>query len=215
MARFAWTPAFAALLALAPAQATAEHQGQSDSDVRPLRGGAGMSLSAGMGVTGFSDDRIAALTNVGLGWDLRFLWGTRRPVGVEVGYAGTLRRAEAADLGENATLLSSELGSALRLQFGVDTWQPYVFVGLGWKRFELLDQAGGADALSMRDGDWIVAVTWHPGIKPLVRRQDYPGRLGPPGAATTSPQPGGVYRPSYPQPCRARAWVGPARHGDG
>src|SRR5690606_34402597 len=62
----------------------------------------GMSATGGGGVTGFTDEEARDFSEVGGGWDARFVLGTRTPVAGEVAYLGSSRSVSALGLDDSA-----------------------------------------------------------------------------------------------------------------
>jgi hypothetical protein len=96
---------------------------------------AGIGLSAGAGLTGFSDGAMRDVTDVGLAWDARLTLGTRSMLALEAAYVGS---AQGVDLMvEDVTLIGHGAEAAGRLNLGTLPVQPYVVAGLGWTRYKV------------------------------------------------------------------------------
>ena len=108
----------------------------------------GMSVTAGGGVAGFTDDRMRSMTDTGASWDARFVVGTRSPVGFEIGYLGTVQGIETLGIDTDAGIMSNGVAGALRFNILTGMWQPYVAAGVGYRQF-----GEGIDAVDMRAVD--------------------------------------------------------------
>lgn len=138
----------------------------------------GTALYVGGGVTGFVEDDVVDNTTPGGFWDVRGVAGTRTPVGLELGYTGSARDVNALGLGNEAFLLSNGLEAALRLQapitqadIGADQMlgpeapvliSPYAFGGLGWTRYDLLNE--GTNTSSVLNQDDIMSLPLGVGV---------------------------------------------------
>jgi hypothetical protein len=136
----------------------------------------GTALYVGGGVTGFVEDDVVDNTTPGGFWDVRGVAGTRTPVGIELGYTGSARDVNALGLSDDAFLLSNGLEAALRLQapitqddigggIGQDApvlISPYAFGGLGWTRYDLLNE--GTNTSSVLNQDDIMSLPLGVGI---------------------------------------------------
>lgn len=98
----------------------------------------GASITAGGGVGGFADNEMRETTDVGGSWDVRAAIGTRTLIGFEAGYLGTAQGIDAIGLDTNAVLLGTALQGVARLNGGQgDAFNPYVFAGMAWRRYDL------------------------------------------------------------------------------
>lgn len=100
----------------------------------------GLSVSVGGGAIGFLDDEARDFTDVGGSWDARLVVGTRTPIAFEAGYTGSAQDIEALGLDDNSVLLGTHAEGAARLnilqQLPV---QPYIFAGLGYGRYDIVN----------------------------------------------------------------------------
>lgn len=100
----------------------------------------GMSAMIGGGVTGFTDTDVVDMTTAGGSWTARVVLGTRLPVGFEAAYVGTAQEIDTLNLDANTILMSNGVEGAVRLnvlQRGY--WQPYIFAGLAFKQYDLVN----------------------------------------------------------------------------
>lgn len=141
----------AGLAALAsPAHAEAPH----------LASGIGVGVTVGGGITGFTDEGMRDVTDhVGGLWDLRVAFGTRTNLGLEVGYMGTAASVETFTGADNGTLLGTTLEGVVRWNLmPTSAFMPFVFAGVGWQRYDLLDAQFARSDTGMDDSDDILEV---------------------------------------------------------
>lgn len=108
-----------------------------------VRSGIGVGVQAGAGVVGFTDAAMRDTTGtLGGMWSLRGAFGTRVPVALELGYAGSATTID-TELGRaDATMLGTTVEAAARYNFMPRAdWSPYMFAGLGWQRYTIDDTA--------------------------------------------------------------------------
>ncbi len=137
----------------------------------------GTALYVGGGVSGFVENDVVDNTTPGGFWDVRGVAGTRTPVGIELGYTGSARDVNALGLGDEAFLLSNGLEAAVRLQAPITQNEiggdmlgsdapvliaPYAFGGLGWTRYDLLNE--GSNTSSVLNQDDIMSLPLGVGI---------------------------------------------------
>lgn len=117
----------------------------------------GMSISLGGGLAGFVDDDFRDVTDLGGGWDLRLVTGTRMPVALELAYFGSAQNIEALGLDDDAVLLSNGGEAALRLNFAnfADTemygFQPYVMGGAALRRYSIVNESFNTSNINSND----------------------------------------------------------------
>lgn len=138
----------------------------------------GTALYVGGGVTGFLEQDVVDNTTPGGFWNVRGVAGTRTPLGLELGYHGAAQDINALGLGDEAFLLSNGLEAAVRLQapitqgdFNTDVLgtadapvliAPYAFGGLGWTRYDLLNE--GTNTSSVLNQDDIMSLPLGVGV---------------------------------------------------
>jgi hypothetical protein len=103
----------------------------------------GMGLQLGGGVTGFSRSDARDRFNTGGYWDVRAILGTRSIIGAELAYVGSSRGVNAEGLPGNAALLGNGAEAVARanlpLQTGNLRLTPYLFGGVGWTYYNLIN----------------------------------------------------------------------------
>jgi hypothetical protein len=98
----------------------------------------GFSLSAGGGVSDFTDSNMRDVTGVGGSWAVRATVGTKTPLGFEASYIGSAQSIAAFGLDDDAVLLSNGLQGALRLNAVIGApVTPFLFGGVAWSHFDL------------------------------------------------------------------------------
>jgi hypothetical protein len=105
-----------------------------------LASGYGISTTLGGGLTGFTDQtmRDVVTSNTGGLWDLRVVFGSHTPLALDVGYIGTAQSIDALTGTQNATLVGTSVEGALRWNILPHfAWNPYVFAGVGWQRYDI------------------------------------------------------------------------------
>jgi hypothetical protein len=113
-----------------------------------LKSDIGVSTILGGGVVGYTDStmRSAMTTSVGGLWDLRLTLGSHTPIGFDVSYAGTAFNVNALVGSQSGTLIGTTAEGAFRYNILPHyNWNPYVFAGLGWQRY---DMTGGTFSTS-------------------------------------------------------------------
>lgn len=132
----------------AAAPGFADQYGTDDDDLPPS--GIGISMSVGAGVAGFQDRDLRSTTDIGGLWDVRAVIGTRSLLALELAYVGTAQAID-SQFGEqqSATLIGTGVEGAARLNFmPLEAATPYVFAGLGYKRYDVR----GADFMTAGTG---------------------------------------------------------------
>jgi hypothetical protein len=98
----------------------------------------GFAISAGGGVSGFTDNTARSATQDGGGWDVRATFGTRSPIAAEISYLGSAQTIEALGLDNNAVLLGNGVQANVRVNLTTDTdVQPFLFGGAAWRRYQV------------------------------------------------------------------------------
>ena len=99
-----------------------------------------ISLSAGGGVTGFTDSDTADMLDVGGSWDVRAHFGTRSGIGVEAAYIGSAQGVNTFGVDNDAILVGNGVEAAMRFNILPDyTFQPYLVIGAAWRRYDLTE----------------------------------------------------------------------------
>jgi hypothetical protein len=97
----------------------------------------GSSVVFGAGVGDFATAGLRDITGRATTWEARFLYGTRRTLGFEAAYAGSAQSAHAPGMDPSSAVVSNGLEVDLRFNALPGPWQPYAFLGLGWRRYEI------------------------------------------------------------------------------
>ena len=158
------TKVVGAVLMLSPLPAFAQYTTRYNEPAPEVRRGAppsgyGSTVMLGGGVMNFTGAaRSAAQT--GGSWDLRLGWGTRSILGFEAAYVGSANKMSVSGLDPNTMLLGTGAEGALRLNApfpGRDALiEPFGFGGLGWTRFDLVnDDFNGSN---VREKDHVMTV---------------------------------------------------------
>lgn len=160
----------AAALLLAPlpvwAQATyQEGYAEPAPGVRRSAGppsGHGNTVLLGGGVMTFSGATARSVAEAGGTWDLRLGWGTRSMLGFEAAYVGSANGLTAAGLDESAMLLGTGAEGVLRLNLPLvyrdSLLEPFGFGGLGWTRFDVINNDVNVSAVREKDHTMTVPV---------------------------------------------------------
>lgn len=107
-------------------------------------GPGGITLQAGGGVTSFVSPE--SRDNAGLGgfWTVRTVLGLRSVVAVEAAYVGTSHALNSDAMNNGSYMLSNGLEAALRLNLpvvtGVTTIAPFLYGGIGWSHYAVVDK---------------------------------------------------------------------------
>lgn len=107
---------------------------------RKLGSEVGISVTAGGGVTGFTDKAMRDVVGSSAGglWGLRLTYGSHMPFAVDINYAGTAANINALTGSHSGTLIGTTLEAAVRYNILPDlAWNPYVFAGMGWQRYDV------------------------------------------------------------------------------
>ncbi len=101
----------------------------------------GVAVSLGGGVMGFTNEDVRGYTDTGGTWEARATFGTRMPIGIEAAYVGSAQDINALGLEGNAIFLGNGGEGAVRLHIlPSQVVQPYVFGGLGYTRYSLVNE---------------------------------------------------------------------------
>lgn len=100
----------------------------------------GFGLSAGGGVSGFTDETARSATQDGGGWNVRATVGLNSPIAAEVSYIGSAQSIDALGIDDNAVLMGNGVQAAVRLNLTTGfVIQPFVFAGAAWRRYDLVN----------------------------------------------------------------------------
>jgi outer membrane protein OmpA-like peptidoglycan-associated protein len=131
-------------------------------EVAPLReaaperpsglGGIGLGFALGGGVIDFTDKQSRALTGTGGSWDARVIFGTRLPLALELAYVGSAQGMnDIAGISTNSYLVGNGGEGDLRIQLPTFFVRPYIFGGLGWMHYSLVNTNGNNSVLASSD----------------------------------------------------------------
>ncbi len=107
---------------------------------RHLASGIGISATVGGGVSGFTEKsmRDVVTSNVSGLWGLRVTYGSHLPLALDINYAGTAANIQALTGGQSGTLIGTTVEAAIRYNvLPRFAWNPYVFAGMGWQRYDV------------------------------------------------------------------------------
>jgi hypothetical protein len=111
----------------------------------------GFGLQLGGGVTGFTRQDARDRFGTGGYWDVRAILGTDSYLGAELAYVGSARDANAAGLTGNAALMGNGAEAVARanlpLQAGSVRVEPFLFGGLGWTYYQIVNSDSNASAI--------------------------------------------------------------------
>jgi hypothetical protein len=128
-------------------------------------------VTLGGGVMNFTGGAARSVAQGGGSWDLRLGWGTRSVFGFEAAYVGSMNKLTASGLDPNAMLLGTGAEGALRLNIPVayrdSLIEPFGFGGLGWTRFDIINDDYNASAVNEKDH--VMTVPVGAGVAAAVR----------------------------------------------
>lgn len=120
----------------------------------------GAAILIGGGVTDFANNEMDNLTDPGGEWDVRAAVGTRSYIGFEAQYLGAAQNISALGLDADAALVKTGLEGALRVNVPLTRERhareklvviPYALGGLGWNRFDVVNDSFNTSAVSDSD----------------------------------------------------------------
>lgn len=154
----------APLMAAAGAVGAQEVTGEEvvvEEVAEPVTVGQGWQIFAGGGVEGFFSGSMRDVAgDAGGNWDVRVVLGSRSYVGFEAGYSGYASDIDSA-IGpdRSGTLIGTTLEGTVRWNFTpADAFTPYVFGGLGWRRFDIVEADFSRSATGLEDSDDLMVV---------------------------------------------------------
>lgn len=128
-----------AFSSIASAQEGLLPMGVGVRDMEPPPSDIGIGFTGGAAVTGFTDSAAQSFTDPGVGWDVRVGIGTRFVLGGEVAYLGTAQGIDAVGMDDDIFLMSNGAEGVARLNILPGMVQPYVFAGIGWRNYRLVN----------------------------------------------------------------------------
>jgi hypothetical protein len=101
--------------------------------------GIGFGISAGGGLTGFTDETTRDFFGTGPTWDVRVIVGARQFLALEASYVGSSQSFARAERlpGVDSSIVGTGIEADLRVNLGTGRFQPYGFAGLGWMRYDV------------------------------------------------------------------------------
>jgi len=152
-----------------------------------LKSGIGISAILGGGVTGFTDKTMRDTTSsVGGLWDLRVTLGSHMPLALDVSYLGSAMNINGLPGGRNGRLIGTTVEGALRYNaLPHYAWNPYVFAGAGWQRYDVTQTTVTLSDSGMNDKDNLLEFPLGVGLQ--YRRSGFVGDLRGTFRATTQP----------------------------
>lgn len=118
----------------------------------------GVSATVGGGTEGFISDGATGLTEVGGAWNVRVSFLSRFVVSPELAYIGSAQDIDALGLTGNAVLLSNGGEANLRVNILPGVFQPYVFSGIGYRHYSIVNETSNTSAIADSDNIGIVPV---------------------------------------------------------
>jgi hypothetical protein len=142
-----------------------------------LKSGIGVSAILGGGVTGFTDKTMRDTTSsVGGLWDLRVTIGSHIPLALDVSYLGSAMNINGLPSGRNGTLVGTTAEAALRFNILPHyAWNPYIFGGVGWQRYDVTQTNVTLSDSGMNDKDNLLEFPMGAGI--AFRKAGFVGDL--------------------------------------
>lgn len=126
---------------------------------RPWYDQLGFGLTLGGGVDDFVGDAFRSTTNIGGGWFVRFIAGTRSWLALEASYIGSAQSINAIGLSNNAVLVGNGIEGALRFNLNVVPnryVQPFLYGGVAWRHYDLSNVS--INVSDVNDSDDVVEV---------------------------------------------------------
>jgi hypothetical protein len=116
------------------------------------RARAGVAVTLGGGLSGFTSDELRDVTTDGGMWAVRLLLGSTSPIAFEASYIGSAQEIEALGLDNDAILVSNGVQGALRLNATPSTsFRTFVFGGVGWRRYDITNADRNTSAIAGED----------------------------------------------------------------
>ena len=123
-----------------------------------LSSGVGIGVVAGVGLAGFSDSHVRdATSSVGGLWDLRVTLGSHIPIGLDVSYVGTSQSINSLIGSNSGTLLGTAVEGTLKWNILPHSpFNPYLFGGIGWQRYDVTGATFSTSDAGIRDSDNLI-----------------------------------------------------------
>ena len=98
----------------------------------------GIALSAGGGVSDFTDKTARSETKAGGSWDVRAILGSKSPLAAEVSYLGSAQEITSLGLSNNALLVGNGAQGDLRVNFTPHYMvTPFIYGGVAWRHYSI------------------------------------------------------------------------------
>jgi hypothetical protein len=124
------------------------------------------SLHVGGGVQQFTNDAVQDATDMGGMWEVRAAFGTNTLLAIEAAYVGSATPIKTI-LGpdQDATLVGTGIEGDLRLNLiPAESFSPFVFGGLGWKRYDVANADFRTASTGIADEDNLLEVPFGGGF---------------------------------------------------
>lgn len=127
----------------------------------------GIGINIGGGIGGFTGEtmRDTVDSDVGGMWQARATIGTHIPVALDVAYVGTAVDITPLGALDTGTLVGTSIEGAARWNILPHyAWNPYVFLGLGWQRYDVSDVTFSGSDTGLSGEDDLLIVPMGAGI---------------------------------------------------
>jgi hypothetical protein len=111
----------------------------------------GIAVALGGGVSGFTSETMRDTTQDGGDWGVRVSVGTRSRLGLEAQYLGSAQSIDALGIENDAKLVGNGVQAGLRYNVLDYNIQPFVFGGVAWRHYRLMDEGINTSSVSDRD----------------------------------------------------------------
>jgi hypothetical protein len=112
----------------------------------------GITIAAGGGVEGFTNDTLRGVTEDGGNWNVRAALGTRALVAFEASYLGSAQSIDEIGLDHDAVLVGNGVQGLLRLNATTNhEVQPFVFAGVAWRHYDITNADFNLSEISGED----------------------------------------------------------------
>lgn len=143
----------------------------ADAGIRRQSGpgtGMGLALSLGGGVTNFVQQDANDVAGLGGSWLVRAGLGTRSLAGFEITYTGSAHDVGGEGYSPDAYFVRNGVEGAVRLNAPLvgERWMfsPFATLGVGWMRYDLMNQDSGAFAVDVQESDNVLVVPLGAGV---------------------------------------------------
>ena len=125
----------------------------------------GIAVGVGGGLNGFTEKGMRDNTSVAGSWDVLAQVGTRSYLSLEGEYLGTASTIDSLVGGRSATLVGNGFGADVRFNVIPDqVWQPYLFVGGAYRRYDVSGAAFTTSDAGINDSDNVFEVPMGAGV---------------------------------------------------